>query len=129
MFINPHNHKYSHDGSECDSHGKAIPDEASIVRVEMIVRRSESNCRHTEKKACPSQLLSSQTESEVIVRVEAEDETDEADYEEREVGDDVESIRDPEERALIGEIVISLRLRDGGSDDHENDEDYDRCSP
>lgn len=95
----------------------------------MIVRRSESNSRHTEEKASPSQLLTSQTESEVIVWVKAEDETDESDNEEREVGDDVESIRNPEEGALIGEIVIGLRLRDGGGDDHENEEDYDRCSP
>lgn len=33
------------------------------------------------------------------------------------------------EGSLIGEIVIGLRLRDGGSDDHQNHEDYNRCSP
>lgn len=38
---------------------KAIPDKASIVRVEMIVRRSERNSRNTDKKASPSQLLTS----------------------------------------------------------------------
>ena len=40
---------------------KAIPDEASIIRVEMVVRRSESNSSHTDEKASPSQLLTSQT--------------------------------------------------------------------
>lgn len=34
-----------------------------------------------------------------------------------------------EEGALIGEIVVRLRLRDGGSDDHKNYEDYNRRSP
>lgn len=34
-----------------------------------------------------------------------------------------------EEGALIGEIVVSLRLRDRRSDDHQNEEDYNCRSP
>jgi hypothetical protein len=55
----------------------------------MIVRRSKSNSSYTDVKASPSYFLTSQTKAKVIFWVKAEDKTNKADDEEREVGDDV----------------------------------------
>lgn len=53
-------------GKSCSSewieaHRQAVPDKASIIRFEVIVRGTKSNCCHTNKKQCPTAKLSLHT--------------------------------------------------------------------
>src|SRR5262249_9264570 len=101
-------HRFAHNShkqpNEAHGYRQPVPDERIVVRMPVIIPRTNAYHRHAKKECKPAYRIPCQTPAGTQYG------TSESDDQERSIGYHVREIRDSEKAAPIGKLVIARIL-------------------